>query len=131
MSCLFVECLVGFQDLPHSFLELTTLWFVYFVIMIKMAIAVLLGVYGVGFIFFTVSTTDIILNTLASLFVLTIDDIIYTVIMPKLGKAALQQDKHKITFEAERISGGYHAGYAWMVIAIMVFSTIIFTEAWC
>ena len=97
-----------------------------------LAIATLLGVYGAGFIFFTDSTADIILNTLASMFVLTIDDIIYTVIMPKLGKAALQQDKHQITFASEQISGGIHKFtiHAWMVMVIGAILTYIST-AWC
>ena len=72
--------------------------FCYFIILVKGMIAAFLLVYGVGFIYFTDSTVDIILNTLAVFFVLTIDDVVFTAFTPKLGKAALRQEKHAISF---------------------------------
>jgi len=78
--------------------------FVFLVIFVKIAIALLLGWYGVGFIIFTKKAEEIIFNTLAVFFVLSIDDIIYIVIMPKIGRAALQADKHRIGCESEVIT---------------------------
>ena len=70
--------------------------FVYFVILVKVVIAVLLGIYGLGFIYFTESTEDIILNTLAVFFVFTIDDLVYRLIAPKIAHAAFLNAKRHI-----------------------------------
>jgi hypothetical protein len=85
-------------------------FFVWFVVASKFAIAVALGIYGAGWILFgDQDAGNMILNTLASVFIFTVDDIVYVATTSKLGKAMTEHESNAISFCAREPSHDYSA----------------------
>jgi hypothetical protein len=109
--------------------------FVLLVIASKVAIAIALGIYGGGLILFVDQDTgSMILNTLSSLFIFTVDDIVYVATTSKQVKAITNPELHTISFcEREPIRNNsapqnlYFNIGAMLAIALI---TIVFNFGW-
>ena len=79
--------------------------FVVFVILCKFAIAIGLCIFGAGWILLgDEGAGDMILNTLASVFIFTVDEIVYKAVTPTVGMAIVNDEYHTITFCARERS---------------------------
>ncbi len=109
--------------------------FVLFVIASKAAIAVALGIYGAGWILFgDQDAGNMILNTLASVFIFTVDDIVYVATTSKLGKAMTEHESHAISFCAREPSQNHSAPrnlyFSSIVQLCLVATTIAVNFGW-
>jgi hypothetical protein len=110
-------------------------FFVWFVIASKAAIAIALGIYGAGWILFGDDDAgNMILNTLASVFIFTVDDLVYVATTSKLGKAMTEHELHAITFCAREPSQSPSAlrnlYFSYMVPLGMAVATIAVNYCW-
>ncbi len=109
--------------------------FVLFVIASKLAIAIALGIYGAGWILFgDQDAGNMILNTLASCFIFTVDDIVYVATTSKLGKAMTEHESHAISFCAREPSQDHSARrnlyFSCFVQLCLVVTTIAVNYGW-
>ena len=109
--------------------------FIYLVILCKGAIALVLCYYATGWILFgNDEAGDLILNTLASSFIFTMGDIVYTGFTSKLGKAMCDPDRHIIEFcarePAHKFSNRRNMVSWFVIAAILLVTTVALDTLW-
>jgi hypothetical protein len=109
--------------------------FIYLVILCKGAIASVLCYYGAGWILFgNDDAGDLILNTLASSFIFSVGDIVYSGFTSKLGKAMCDPDRHVIQFcsrePAHKFSNRRNMVSWFVVAALLLVTTVALDTQW-
>ncbi len=110
-------------------------FFIYLLILCKVVIAVALGIYGGGWILFGAADAGtMILNTLASCFIFEMDDIVFSGMTSKLGKAICDGDLHTITFcarePAQRYTNWKNLYFSFHASFVLVGSTVALNFGW-
>ena len=109
--------------------------FIYLVILCKGAIASVLCYYGAGWILFgNDEAGDLILNTLASSFIFSVGDIVYSGFTSKLGKAMCDPDRHIIEFcarePAHKFSNRRNMVSWFVMAALLLVTTVALDTLW-
>ena len=104
-------------------------------ILCKGAIASVLCYYGAGWILFgNDEAGDLILNTLASSFIFSVGDIVYSGFTSKLGKAMCDPDRHIIEFcarePAHKFSNRRNMVSWFVMAAIFLVTTVALDTHW-
>merc|ERR1711997_713861 len=103
--------------------------FIYFVFMIKMAIAVLLLIYGSAHLLSAGSQEELILNTVAVVFVFEIDELIFNSCTSPMAKFWLETGSTLTRCEDEDSCIEEFLFYFWMVIYVPL--CVVFYSVWC
>ena len=105
--------------------------FIFFVVLCKFAVCIALCVFGSAWIFSSEKAGDLILNTLASVFIFEVDDIVYKGVVTKLGKAITDPERHYISFGRLETRFSNNLSSFWINVCVAAVMAVLLNYGWC
>jgi hypothetical protein len=120
---------------PYSGMTKLYRGFILIIVFCKFSICIALCIFGSAWIFSSDKAGELILNTLASVFIFQVDDIVYRGVMSKLARAVCDPERHYISFGRleKRFSNKdvLHMSSFWIKVCATVFMAVMLNWGWC